>query len=62
MSRKFSILSRTEATISALAASAFSVVTVGIVLGAFASVAPALVAHEAIVLDRVTISAPRPAA
>jgi len=33
MSRKFSILSRTESAVSALAASAFAVVTVGVVLG-----------------------------
>ena len=59
MSQKFSILSRTESTVSAIAASAFAVVTVGIVLGAFASVAPTPVAHEVIVFDHVTISAPR---
>lgn len=62
MSRKFSILSRTESAVTAFAASTFAVVTVGLVLGAFASVTPpAAAAHEVIVLERVTITAHRPA-
>lgn len=58
---RFSILSRTESAASALAASLLSVVTVGVVLGAFATVSPVPTADDVIVIDRVTISAPRSA-
>ena len=54
------VVPRVERT-GILAASLLSVITVGVVLGAFATVSPAPSADDVIVLDRVTISAPRSA-
>lgn len=56
---KLSFLSRTESTMSAVAASVFSVASVGVVLGAFASVAPAPATQNVYVMERVVITAPR---
>jgi len=56
---KLSFLTRSESTMSAVAASVFSAVSVGVVLGAFASVAPAPANQNVYVMERVVISAPR---
>jgi len=61
MSRMFSVLSHTETTVSAVAASVLSVATIGIVLAAFSAVAPAVKDSDLVVLERVTISGPRTA-
>ena len=59
MSRTFSILSRTESTMSAVAASVLSAVTVGVVLASFASVAPSPAPANVYVMERVVITAAR---
>jgi len=59
MSRTFSALSRNEATVSAIAASVLSVATIGVVLAAFSTAAPVIADHDVVVVEHITISAPR---
>ncbi len=59
MSRMFTVLSTTETTVSAVAASVLSVASIGVVLAAFSSATPSITDHDVVVMERVTITAPR---
>jgi len=59
MSRTFSVLSTTETTMSAVAASVLSAASIGVVLAAFSTATPSVTDHDVVVMERVTITAHR---
>lgn len=58
MNRTFNILTRTESAVTAVCASVLSVVTVGAVIGLFATAKPADTTDR-IVLEPIVITAPK---
>jgi hypothetical protein len=58
MNRTFNILTRTESAVTAVCASALSLVTVGAVIGLFATATPNDVSDR-VVLEPIVITAPK---